>query len=183
MVTFAHNIKDITRAIETAQTNLEQSKIDGLKELANKAFTQVETKYIVPGNYAKPSKSGKTLQYLTPPGANIFRKQTLYNAKTKFKKIIQIPLFVLGKIVSRSGTYQNQINQLSTFNFQNGSNVVQDVRVEISKDSVKVFADSESEFFKIETHKQLGKTPLIPVTKAFRSIVNLWKSVRLKLGK
>jgi hypothetical protein len=183
MVTFSSNIKSIVKSIETAQVDLQKAKMDGMKQITQAAFKQVEDKYIIKGNFAHPSKSGKTLQYDKPPGANIGRKQTLFNKKTKFRKVITVMLWVSGKVVSRSGTYQNMVNELSKLDYREGNNQVGDVRVNISNDGIKIYADDKSEFFKLETFKQAGRTKVMPLTKACRSVVNLWKSVRVKLGK
>ena len=181
-MTFTSNVKQIVKNIEQAQKNLQESKVDGLKQLTNASFVQIGNKYIVKGNYAKPSKSGKTLQYLTPPGGNISRKRTLYNKKTKFKKVIQEALWVAGKVVSRSGNYEKIIGYFAKTKLNEGNNFFNGLRIEVLKDRINVWADDKSEVFKLETFKQVGKTKIQPITKAFRSIVSLWKSVRIKLG-
>lgn len=182
-LTFSADIKSTISKIETAKTGIAQAKIEGLGLITKKAFGQMGNKYIVKGNYATPSKSGKTLNYTSPPGANISKTKTLFNRKTRFKTVFKVALWVAGKIVSRSGKYQKLVERLSNTFFGKGSTRVDDVKVVIDYNGVKIYADPNSEFYKLETFKQAGRGKVSPLTKSMRSVVNLWKSVRIKLNK
>lgn len=182
-ITYTANIRGVVTAIEQAKTNIEQAKQDGFKQIANAAFGQVGNKYIVKGNYAKPSSSGKSLTYTTPPGANIEVKKTvIFNKKTKFRVTKLVPMFVKGKFVSRSGNYERLMNDLACKQYANGVNILGGVKVDIQKDYIRVYADTESEVYKLEKMKQLGRTAIAPITKSFRSVVNIWKKVKIKMG-
>lgn len=182
-VTFAGNIRNIVTQIETAEKNIKQAKIDGFSQIANEAFKQAASKYVVPGNYAVPSSTGKSLKYTTPPGANINKKTTVfYNKKTKFRKVTEVAMFIKGKFVSRSGHYEKTLTALANAFYKEGSFLVEGVRVEIKENSIRIFVDDKSEVFILETRKQLGKTAIAPITKSFRSVVNLWSKVQVKLG-
>lgn len=181
-ITFTANIRGIVTAIEQAKTNIQDAKQEGFKQIANAAFGQVGSKWIVKGTHAQPKKNGK-LEFLTPPGANINSVKTkFFNPKTKFKVQVAVPMFVKGKFVSRSGNYEKIMNDLACAKYANGVNVVSGVKVDIQPTSLRIYADDQSEVFKLEMHKQQGKTKVSPVTKAFRSAVSIWKRVRIKLG-
>lgn len=180
---FTSNIKELIRDIETTQTYIDEAKIDGLCDMAKEAFGQAENKYLIKGNWAKTGQNGKLI-YTTPPGADItVNKVVIYNPKTKWKMFKKVAMFVTGKIVSRSGTYQDTLDTLANTNFKEGTNNIKGVRVDISKNGVQVYADSNSEVYKVETHKQLGRNYVSPIVKSFRSIVSLWKRVRIKMNK
>lgn len=182
--TFNSNVREIAKNIETTKDKtLPAIKIDAFKQYAKLGYGKVSDKYIIKGNFARPSKSGKTLQYTSPPGANISRKRTLFNKVTKFKKRIEEFLWVKGKVVSRSGKYEKEINDLANYNYTQGNNKVGNTRVKITPDRFEMWADDKSELYKLESYKQAGKAKVMPITKAFRSIVNIWKQVKIKLGK
>lgn len=183
-ISFSADIKQITNGIETAKKNIQEAKIEGLQTIAKSAFGQVESKYIVKGNHSHKSKSGSVV-YDSPPGANIeIEKVVAYNPKTKWKKIKKIPMFIKNKIVDRTGEYLRTISGLARQTFKLGSNKVGPIDVRLSKDGIQVWIDSKSEAFFLETKKQAGNgSPKAPIIKTFRSVVNLWKKVRIKLGK
>ena len=181
-VTFASNIRKITTVIETAKTNIRKAKIEGFGLITKAAAEQVVNKYIQKGNYARPSKTGKSLIYTAPPGANINKKIVFFNKKTKFRRVTEVAMFIKGKFVSRSGHYEKTLTALANTHYSEGSITVDGVRVEIGADFVRVYADDKSEVFKLETLKQMGKTPVSPLMKTFRSSVNLWSKVKVNLG-
>lgn len=157
--------------------------MEGLSDITKAAFGQVLNKYVVKGEYAEKNERGN-LEYLTPPGANIqMNKQVAYNPKTGWRKVKKVAMFVLGKVVSRTTKYQEQIRELSNMTFRKDSTRVGEIRVDLNENGVKIYAESGSETFFLETRKQAGKTPIRPIFKAFRSAVNIWKKVRIKMGK
>lgn len=183
-VTFRSETRGILQAIENAKENVKEAKIQGFQDLTKAAFGQVDNKYIVKGNFAHKSNSGKTLVYDTPSGANINVKKTVaYNPKTRFRKIKEIPLFVKGKIVSRSGEYEEIVKALANASYRLGTTIINGVKVVITENSVKIYADDQSKFFKLETFKQMRKTAISPLLKSFRSIVNQWKKIRINLNR
>lgn len=178
-ISFNKRVKDIITRMETT---VELTKLEGLQQLTKEAFGQVENKYIVKGNYA--TKKGSRLEYTSPPGANIISKRVIFrNAKTGFKKVQEIALFIKGKLVSRSGKYEKQISALANATYKKGDNKIGDVRVTVSKTGIKIFADDKSEVFYNEIHKQAGGPAIAPIFKSFRSVVSLWKRLKIKLAK
>lgn len=179
-ISFRNNLKEIIGNIEKAQQNIEKVKIEGLKEIAKETFKNANEKYVVKGKFAEPSKSGKSLNYKAPPGADISVKKTeVYNPKTKFRKWKLVPMFIKGKIVSRSGDYEKTLEGLASMDYKQGNNFFNGVRVFISKNGIKIFADDKSKFFKFETRKQLGKTAIQPITKSLKVVARLWNKIRL----
>jgi hypothetical protein len=89
-------------------------------------------------------------------------------------------MFIKNKIVSRSGKYEKIMDQLANTNFKEGSNKVDAVNVKINKDGIQVMVEEKSEVYSLELNK---KNKRAPITKSFRSIVSLWKSMRIRLGK
>lgn len=183
-VSFSANIKSITHGIETAKKNLHDSKIEGFRQISKAAFGQIESKYIVKGTYSHKSKSGKMI-YDTPPGANIeVEKVVAYNPKTKWKKIKKVPMFVKNKVVDRTGGYLKTISTLAKTTLNIGSNRIGPFNVRISPNGLEIWIDSKSEAYFMENKKQAGKgSPKAPILKTLRSVRNLWRKTRLKLGK
>jgi len=182
-VTFRSETRGILEAIEGAKKNVKEAKIKGFEDLAKAAFKQANTKYVVKGNFAHKSKSGKSMVYDTPTGANInVRKTVAYNPKTKWRKFTEVPMFIKGKIASRTGEYEEILSALASSSFKLGTTVVKGVKVVITENSLKIFADDQSKFFKLETFKQMKKTAIAPLTKSFRSIVNQWKKIKIKMN-
>lgn len=183
-VTFRSNVKDIIKSIETAQENIKQAKIDGMSKILNETFLRADDKYVIKGNYAKPTKSGKGLSYTSPPNADItVKRTTFFNPKTKFRKVELVALFVRGKITSRSGDYDKTLQKLGNTIFKLGSTIVEGVRVVLSENGLKVYADDKSKIAKLETTRQAGKAPVAPLTKTLKAVVKMWANIRLKLGK
>lgn len=178
-ITYKSNITQIVKRIETLQKNVEQAKVQGLSDITKAAFEQVGEKYIVQGSYIDNKEN-----YIAPPNANIKQRKIIaFNPKTGWKKIKETAMFVLGKVVSRTRKYSQQIEDLSRKDFDIGTTRVGEIRVDLKKDSVKIYAESNSETYWLEKRKQAGKTPIRPIFKAFRSAVNIWKKVRIKMGK
>ena len=182
-ITFRSETRGIINAIEQAKEGIKEAKIKGFADLTNAAFKQASTKYVVKGNFAHRSKSGKSMVYDTPPNANINVKKTIFrNKKTGFRKVKEIPMFIKGKITSRTGEYESILEALANATFKLGTTVIKGVKVVITENSVKIFADSESKFFKLETFRQMRKSAISPLTKSYRSIVNQWKKIKIKLN-
>lgn len=181
--TFNSSVKSVIKSIENKQAEIKMAKAEALGKITNSVFKQVGDKYLVKGSYAHKSKSGKSLIYDTPPNADIKVKRTIFfNPKTKFRKIVEVAIFVKGKFVSRSGKFEALVNELSTKVFNKGNNILSGtgVRIEITENSVKMFVDDKSEIFKIETMKRKGSGVLGPIGKCFRSVANMWKGFRTK---
>lgn len=182
-IKFSANVREITKSIEQATKNIDEAKINGIQEIAKTAFGQVESKYIVKGEYSHKSSSGKII-YDTPPGANIdIEKTVAYNPKTKWKKVKKIAMFVKGKVVDRTTNYLKTISGLAKTTFKVGSNKLGPIDIRLSKNGLEVWIDNQSETYFLEVKKQAGKAPIAPIMKTLRSVVNIWKKVRIKLGK
>lgn len=179
--TFNSNVKNVATNIEKIQTNYTKEIQNGLAEMALLALGQVQKKSIVSGNWAKKTEKGNLVP-TTPPGANLYGSQVAYeNKKTGFKRMKKVLLYIKGKVVGRSGKYEETIANLSSLSKDSIKNAsANGIRVKINRDGIKVYADSDSEFFKLETQ---GKDKKQPLTKSFRSIVNLWSKVRVRLDK
>ena len=180
-VTFSSNVKDIIKNIEGQQKDLQRAKAVNLGLLGQAAFQQVRDKYIVPGKFAMTPPGKSKLIYTTPPGANLNSNKYMgRNPRTGQVYIKSVPLFVKGKVVSRTGAYQKDIEKLATMTFPLGRTVVGMFTIEVTPDSFSIYTDSAGEAFKLET---MGKDKKMPLTKAFRSIVRMWTRLQLKIGK
>lgn len=177
--TFNSNVKEVIANIESIGNSYKVQVLNYLCDLTELAFKQTDKKYIVHGNWVKENNTGKLIPTV-PPGGNIAGKAPAWVAPNgKFTRFQKANFYVKGKVVSRSGKYEKEIENIISTGIVPGKNDFDEVTIEVDPKGIRVYADSDGEVFKVEC---LTRDKKKAITKAFQSIVNMWKNYKIKLS-